>query len=167
MEQFFFYIFAIMSVGGALACVTRKNPLNSAIALIVTFLGLSGLYFLSRAPFVGILQILVYAGAIMVLVLFVIMFLNLPETELEEEKISKPGLFLSLFLLMPLFALCLGVLLEVRDTDGAVASGEEDFGTLEAVGARMFEKYVFQFEAVSILLLVAIVGAVMLAKKRI
>ena len=108
MEQFFFYLFSTLAVGGALGTVTRKNPLTCAISLVVTFVALSGLYLLSAAPFAAVVQIVVYAGAIMVLVIFVIMFLNLPEADLEEERVSKPGLILSLFLLAPLAALCVG-----------------------------------------------------------
>jgi NADH-quinone oxidoreductase subunit J len=165
MDKLFFYIFAAAAVGGALATVTRKNPLTCALSLVVTFVALSGLYFLLHAPFAGALQILVYAGAIMVLVLFVIMFLNLPEAQQEEERVSKPGLIVSLFLLVPLAALCIGVL-GSGGQEKSLPPVAVDFGSVAAVGDLMFTKFVFQFEAVSILLLVAIVGAVMLAKKR-
>jgi len=165
MEQFFFYLFSGLAIGGALGTVTRRNPLTCALCLVVTFIALSGLYLLNAAPFAAIVQIVVYAGAIMVLVVFVIMFLNLPEAELEDEKISKPGLILSLFLLAPLMALCVGAI--SGTVAGADAVVEEGFGSIEMVGGRMFEGYLFQFEAVSLLLLVAIVGAVMLAKKKV
>lgn len=169
MEEFFFYLFAATAICGAISTVVRKNPLASALSLVVTFIALSGLYFLSNAPFAGILQVLVYAGAIMVLVIFVIMFLNLPETQLEEERLSKPGLLVALFLLLPLTTLCLGVVAaQGSETSEGDASAElpEGFGSVEKVGELMFGRYLFQFEVVSILLLVAIVGAVVLAKKK-
>ena len=167
MEKFFFYLFATTAIGGALSTVTRKNPLTGAISLIVTFVALSGLYFLLRAPFAGIVQILVYAGAIMVLMVFVIMFLNLPDSQMEEERISKPGLILSLFLLVPLSALSLAVVsTAAKDRPAPAEIDVLTFGTVESVGTLLFEKYTFQFEAVSILLLVAIVGSIVLAKKR-
>ena len=164
MEKTFFYIFATTAVVAALLTVTRKNPLSSAVALVVCFIALSGLYFLNDAPFAGVLQVLVYAGAIMVLVIFVIMLLNLPEVQLEEEKISKPGLMLALFLLLPLTILSVG---RIQEEDlGDRPERLEDFGSISGVGELLFDKYLFQFEVVSILLLVAIVGSVILAKKR-
>lgn len=164
MEKFFFFVFAAIAVIGAISTVVRKNPLTSALSLVMTFVALSGLYFLLHAPFVGVLQILVYAGAIMVLVIFVIMFLNLHETHLEEERLSKPGLILSLFLLVPLGALCIGVV--TGNAPKSLPEISKNFGTIESVGSLMFSKYMFQFEAVSVLLLAAIVGSVVLAKKR-
>ena len=105
------------------------------------------------------------------------MFLNLPEAELEEERVSKPGLILSLFLLAPLVALCVGVMAtstgepaEITVAEGTeTAEGgaqEAAFGSIKGVGDLMFDKYMFQFELVSVLLLVAIVGSILLAKKR-
>ena len=165
MEDMFFYIFAALTLGGAVSCVLRKNPLMSAVSLIATFIGLAGLYLLNGAPFIAAMQIMVYAGAIMVLVVFVIMFLNLPEAEMEEERISRPGLFLSFFLLAPLSALCIGMMTSAGG--GKSAEVAEDFGAIETVGRQLFDEHLFEFEAVSILLLTAIVGSVMLAKKRI
>ncbi len=164
METLFFWIFATLTLGGAVSCVLRRNPLMSAISLIGTFIGLAGLYLLNGAPFIGAMQIMVYAGAIMVLVVFVIMFLNLPESELKEEKISRSGVFLVFFLLAPLTALCIGTM--TSGESGEVAEVSEDFGAIETVGQQLFNDHLFEFEAVSILLLTAIVGAVMLAKKR-
>lgn len=164
MEDLFFYFFAALTLGGALSCVLRRNPLMSAVSLIGTFIGLAGLYLLNSAPFISAIQIMVYAGAIMVLVVFVIMFLNLPDAEMEEERISRPGMFLSLFLLAPLSALCIGMM--TSSVRGEAAEVNADFGTIESVGEQLFNEHLFEFEAVSILLLTAIVGAVMLAKKR-
>ena len=165
MEQFFFWFLAVVAIGGALMTVGRKNPLACALSLVVSFAALAGLYFMNDAPFVGVLQILVYAGAVMVLVIFVIMLLNLPEMDLEDERISKQGLLVSVFLLLPLTILCIGVfagldLPPARDLPA-------DFGSVGAVGDLLFAEYLLQFEVISLVLLVAIVGAVMLAKKRI
>ena len=165
MEKFFFYLCASMAVLGALSTVTRKSPLASALSLVVTFVGVAGLYFLNDAPFAGALQVLVYAGAIMVLVIFVIMLLNLPEEErLAEERLSRPGMLLTAFLLAPLGILCVGVF--TGTTLPEMAEVDAEYGSVAAVGRKLFEDYVFQFEIVSILLMVAVVGAVILAKKR-
>ncbi len=164
MEKFFFYVCAAMAVIGALSTVTRKNPLACAISLVVSFVGVAGLYFLSNAPFIGALQILVYAGAIMVLVIFVIMLLNLPDADMSLERISKPGALLALFMLMPLGILCVGVFVSADLPARAAIDGE--FGSVKGVGRLLFDEYLFQFEVVSLLLMVAVVGAVVLAKKR-
>ena len=137
----------------------------SAVSLITTFIGLAGLYLLNGAPFIAAMQIMVYAGAIMVLVVFVIMFLNLPLNQMEDEKISKPGLFLAFFLLAPLSALCIGMMSSSSAAEGSQIG--DDFGAIETVGRRLFDEHLLEFEATSILLLAAIVGSVMLAKKRI
>ncbi len=165
MEQAFFYFFAVVAVVGALLTVARKQPLDSALSLVAPFIAVAGLYLLNGAAFNAALQILVYAGAIMILVVFVIMFLNLPERELEEEKVAPRKWILAFFSLIPLGVLCLG---QIQPTEfGAKAEVGKEFGGVRAVGELLFEDYMFQFELVSVLLLVAIVGSVMLAKKRI
>ena len=164
MEKVLFWILAAIATGGALGTVCRKNPLSCALSLIVTFIALSGLYFQLSAPFAGVVQILVYAGAIMVLVVFVIMLLNLPDAALEEEKVSKQGIPLALFLLGPLGVLTISKLLALDL--GPLPEKSASFGTIDGVGALLFDRYLFQFEVISVLLLVAIVGAVVLAKKK-
>ncbi|MCB9834288.1 MAG: NADH-quinone oxidoreductase subunit J [Planctomycetes bacterium] len=164
MEKTLFLILSAVAIIGALVTVTRKNPLGSAIGLIVTFVALSGLYFTSDAPFVGALQVLVYAGAIMVLVVFVIMLLNLPEGELEEEKIPPRSWALAFFSVVPLGFLCIAQILSTKFEDKEPVG--EGFGSVKAVGQLLFGDYLLQFEVVSLLLLVAIVGAIVMAKKR-
>ncbi len=165
MEQkTLFFILAAMAVISALMTITRKNPLSGALSLIMTFISLAGLYFMSSAPFVGVLQVLVYAGAIMVLVIFVVMLLNLPEGELEEERIPPRRWVLAFFSLVPLGFLCIA---QILSTDmKAVDSLGPNFGSVKSVGRLMFGDYLLQFEMVSILLLIAIVGAVVMAKKK-
>ena len=88
MELFFFYLFGGAAVGTGVAVVTAKNPINSAIFLILTFLSLAGIYVLLNAHFLAVIQVLVYAGAIMVLFLFVIMLLNLNKEDLGESRVN-------------------------------------------------------------------------------
>ncbi len=164
-EKTLFFILAAMAVIGALMTITRKNPLGGALSLIVTFVALAGMYFLNNAPFVGALQILVYAGAIMVLVIFVVMLLNLPEGELEEERIPPRRWVLAFFSMVPLGFLCIA---QILSTDfEAVGEVGENFGSVKSVGRLMFGNYLLQFEVVSVLLLLAVVGAVVMAKKKI
>ncbi len=164
MEKTLFLILSTVAVVGALVTITRKNPLGSAIALIVTFVALSGLYFTLDAAFVGALQVLVYAGAIMVLVVFVIMLLNLPEGELEEERIPPRRWALAFFSVVPLGFLCIAQILSA--TPPAKTPVAPSFGSVAGVGRLLFGDYLLQFEVVSLLLLVAIVGAIVMAKKK-
>ncbi len=163
MHQVFFWIFASVAVGAGLLAITRKAALHCALSLVVSFVALAGLYFQLKAPFPGILQVMLYAGAIMVLVIFVIMFLNAPEED-PSEKISKPGVIASVFLLIPFAALLIGVILHSNlPVPGAVAP---DFGTVASIGTRLFGTWTWVFEVLSLLLLAALVAAVLLAKKR-
>lgn len=160
-----FFIFAAIAVIGALMTITRKNPLGGALSLIVTFIALAAMYFLNHAPFVGALQVLVYAGAIMVLVIFVVMLLNLPEGELEEERIPPRRWILAFFSLVPLGFLCIAQILSAKMKP--IEAVGDNFGSVKSVGRLMFGDYLLQFEIVSVVLLIAIVGAVVMAKKKI
>lgn len=165
MPQIFFWVFAVVAVGAGLLAITRKNALNCALSLVVSFVALAGLYFQLKAPFPGALQIILYAGAIMVLVIFVIMFLNVPEEQRTTDQLSIPGILASLFLLVPLAAVLIGVVWSA-DLPKAPEVGAS-FGTVGGVGELLFQEWVFPFEVLSLLILVAMVGAVLLAKKRI
>ncbi len=164
MGQAVFWILASVAVGAAALAITRKQALHCALSLVVSFVALAGLYFQLKAPFPGVLQIMLYAGAIMVLVIFVIMFLNAPDDERDRDAISRPGLLLALFLLVPLAILLLGVIWGASLP--APAEVDAGFGGVEAVGTELFGSWIYPFEVLSLLLLAAMVGAVLLAKKR-
>ena len=160
METFLFWIFAVVGVGCGIMVVFHRNPMSSAIYLVVTMLCLAGLYALLAGPFVAIIQVLVYAGAVMVLMLFVIMMLNLREETLQREgrlwtwlMAGLIGLVLVLVVVPPFPRTPIGI-----PTPG--------FGTIEAVGNQLFTVYMLPFELTSVLLLIAIIGAVILAKRR-
>lgn len=160
METFLFWIFAIVGVSSGITVVLHRNPMSSAIYLVVTMLCLAGLYTLLAAPFVAVIQVLVYAGAVMVLMLFVIMMLNLREESLRREGSMLVwggagiiGLGLLYFLLPPF----------PRPPLEALPAA---FGTIEDVGTKLFTVYMLPFELTSVLLLIAIIGAVILAKRR-
>ncbi len=164
MDTVFFILFAATALGAAVTAVSKRNPLTSAFALVVMFLALSGLYFQRQAPFIATLQILLYAGAIMVLVIFVIMFLNLPEAEYREGKLSRPGVLAALFICLPLGVLLVSVVATAKLPPRAAPV--PDFGTTAGVGRILFERHLYPFEIISVLLLAAIVGTVLLARKR-
>jgi NADH-quinone oxidoreductase subunit J len=162
MEAFLFWVFAIVGVGCGVMVVWHRNPMSSAIYLVITMLCLAGFYVLLGGAFVAVIQVLIYAGAVMVLILFVIMMLNLREASLQREG-SLPvwaiagivGLYL---------VIKLGGLLGARTRAGLPATSEA-FGTIQQVGTALFGTYVLPFELTSVLLLIAIIGAVILAKR--
>ena len=163
MEAFLFWIFAIVGVGAGVMVVWHENPMSSAIYLVVTMLCLAGFYVLLSGPFVAVIQVLVYAGAVMVLILFIIMMLNVPQDPVQREG-SKPAWIaagvVGLLVVLRLTGLITG---EQPPSLPALAEG---FGTIQAVGMHLFGPYLLPFEVTSVLLLIAIIGAVILAKRR-
>ncbi|HSX79110.1 MAG TPA: NADH-quinone oxidoreductase subunit J, partial [Candidatus Saccharimonadia bacterium] len=140
--------------------VFHRNPMSSAIYLVVTMLCLAGFYALLAGPFVAVIQVLVYAGAVMVLILFVIMMLNLREETLEREGSMVTWIIAGL--------IGLGLVVAVARKFPRTPAGtpEPAFGTIEEVGNKLFTVYMLPFELTSVLLLIAIIGAVSLAKRR-
>lgn len=162
MEAALFYIFGALSVAMVIVMIVKTNPVASALCLVVAFFGLSGLYILLEAPFVAVLQILVYAGAIMVLFIFVIMFLNLTPEELKEDRVTRPRLLAGLVV----FLTTLGLAVKYLDWQSlSFQAAPEGFGEASGVGRLMFTGYLVPFEVVSILLLVAIVGVFVLGRR--
>ena len=157
-----FYIFATLAVLGALLMVSRKNPLSGAFSLVLTMVALAGLFAMLLAEFIFVLQILIYAGAIMVLIIFTIMLLNLKSEEIREAPVGK----LQVVILALLCAACAFGFIQVFSGlpagDVAVPAG---FGSIEGVGEMMLGDYLYPFEVISVLLLVAIAGVVLLAKR--
>ncbi len=167
-EQLFFYPMAALCLGSAAAVIIARSPLYSALSLVCSFFFLAGIFVLLAGHLIGILQILVYAGAIMVLFLFVIMLLALNEMELGRRRTALFKLFAALSTLLLLFSLGRVFGLFGAPTLAAAARPlPDDFGTAAAVGRLLFVDYLLPFEVVSLLLLVAIAGAVVVAKRRI
>jgi len=161
-----FFVFGFCAVVSALIMVTNKKPVSAAMCLIVTMISLAGLYVLLDAHLIAALQILVYAGAIMVLFLFVIMLLNVQE---KEGRLAGQAILLQLIAVVVVALLFLSMV-NVDISGGSVlAFGyvANQFGTTKAVGKMLFTEYLLPFEIASVLLLAAIVGAVILAKRRI
>jgi NADH-quinone oxidoreductase subunit J len=162
-QQVLFYLMGGLAVLSALAVVTMRHPIHSAFALIATLFFLAGIFVLLDAHFIAAIQVIVYAGAVMVLFTFVIMLLNLSPKELGPGRITGSKV-LGVILLG--FA---GYAIVHAFAGAALASAPEPaatFGTVEQVGRLLFKKYLFPFEMVSVLLLAAVLGAVVLAKKR-
>jgi NADH-quinone oxidoreductase subunit J len=165
---FFFYFLAVMAIVSAIAVITRRNPVHAALSLIVTLLSLAGFYLMLYAPFVAAVQIVLYAGGIVVLFLFVIMLINL-EQNIREYQFNKQWLVGTVAAAV-LGGLLLFVYRTGRDAFPSVFyqgfCGLEGDNTQE-IGKLLYGAYMFPFEIASLLLLVAIVGAVVMAKKRI
>jgi NADH-quinone oxidoreductase subunit J len=158
-EYTIFFTFAAIAVIFALIVVTHRNPVVGALALVVSFFALAVMYVLLEAPFLAALQVIVYAGAIMVLFLFVIMLLNLQHQ--PEEPTRPVQQFLgytssAAFLIGLVYYLGKYAVFRVMPAGPFVSDAH-------AIGVRLFEAYVFPFEMVSILLLAAIVGALLLS----
>jgi NADH-quinone oxidoreductase subunit J len=164
-----FFILAAVAVLSGILMITRVNPVNSALFLILNFISLAAIYLVLNAQFVAIIQILVYAGAIMVLVLFVIMLLNLQDEGPLRMELSKRHYASVLFALITLglIVYAIGWLGgDTLDSFRQIAPSAAQNGTVEHIGDVLFTSYVFPFEVTSILLLAAMIGAVVLAKKR-
>jgi NADH-quinone oxidoreductase subunit J len=165
-----FWGFAGLAMLSALCCITRRSPVASALWLVMTLFSLAALFVLLDAQFIAVLQVLVYAGAIMVLFLFVIMLLNLGRagpTDLKGPAGLGVGVLLAGLLLVQLLGLRqAGLSPAVALAPGAVARAAAEQGMVPAIARPLFGTYLIPFEITSILLLAAIVGAVVLAKRR-
>ena len=163
MEMLAFFVLAVLAVASALVVLTRRNEVVCALALAFNLASIAGFYFLLGAQFIGFLQIIVYAGAIMVLIVFVVMLLNLGEERYPERGRAQKWLAPILSLI---FAVVLGTVLWKTEPLG-LGEPPPDFGTVAVLGRELFTRYFYPFEVISLLLVAAMIGAVLLAKRRI
>ena len=162
MEFLLFVIFALGAIIPGFLVITQRNPIHSAIALIFSLLGVAGLFALLTASFIAIIQVLIYAGAIMVLMLFVIMMLNLKEEDLFQERKDLIWLLGILLSVLVFYELVKTLPEAYPNRPGLVMTG---FGSLTEIGKLLFAEYLLPFELISILLLIAIIGTVILSKR--
>lgn len=176
MDAILFWLFAVVAIVASVLVVGQRNPMYSVLLLIVSFVALSGLYVLLNAPFMAAVQIIIYAGAIMVLFLFVVMLLNVRHEDDPVRGVSplagmipggpgprKFGAVLAVVLAVQL----IWALRRIADAPFAPDSPEVAARTssVYTIGLRLFREHAFAFEATSVLILVAMVGAVILARK--
>lgn len=167
MELLIFYFIAAFCIALALLVVTNKSPIGSAVSLIGMMLGLAGIFALQRAHFIAVLQIIVYAGAIMVLFMFVIMLLNL-KSDSKEWKMRNKNTLLSVLTGFLVFGILCKIVKATTQTGLILPKTlKEDFGTVATIGTALFTDFLLPFEVASILLLVAMVGALVLAKSKV
>lgn len=161
MERAFFILFAAVAIIGALNLLLRRHLLHSALSLLVTMGALTGLYVMLGAYFIAVIQVIIYAGAVLVLFLFAIMLLNVRAEEARLDR--RPYLK---WLAIPFAAGLIGQIFYVlRLFRANPAPVGAETGLTEAVGRKLFTTYLLPFEATSILILVAIIGAMVLAKR--
>lgn len=164
MEQIFFYIFAVIAVASAIAVVTVRNPVHCAVYLIVCLLQVAAIFILLRSPFLAAVQVFIYVGAVMVLFLFAVMVLDIGKESFGEHMHSQT---------IPAVAVVIGLL---AVAGWLISTGRitAPLGTYtdevlekstEVVGKALYTKYIFPFEVVSLLLLVALIGAIILVMK--
>jgi len=163
VERALFYIFGGLSVLASLWMVTRRNPMTSALSLVVAFIGLAGLFALLSAHLLFVVQLWVYAGAIMVLVLFVIMLLNLREEEARVKAMGYGRLALGAVVVTLVALKAFVVLASAR---GVAPQVSPEFGSVAAVSELLFTRYILQFEIIGVLLLAVTVAVVVMAKRR-
>ena len=171
-ESLLFYVLSGLAVGASALVIGQRNPMYSVLLLIVSFAALAGLYITLDAPFVAMAQMIIYAGAIMVLFLFVVMLLNAPQEDGAEwdrtHPLRRPGFARIGVVLALLFVVELGWALAKVAALASPVAGRADgavVGSVREMGRVLFSQYSFAFEATSILILVAMVGAVVLARR--
>jgi NADH-quinone oxidoreductase subunit J len=171
-ETFVFYAFSAVAIGASTLVIGQRNPMYSVLLLIAAFAALSALYIQLDAPFVAVAQIIIYAGAIMVLFLFVVMLLNAPREDaaewdrthpLHHPNIGRFGALLAGLLIVQLA----WALAKVNELDAPIGSRADNVsvGSVVEMGRVLFTRHTFAFEATSVLILVAMVGAVVLARR--
>jgi NADH-quinone oxidoreductase subunit J len=161
MIQLVFFFFAAVAVGAAINVLVQKHVLYGALSLILMLTAMSVLFILLRADFIAVIQVIVYAGAIMVLFTFVIMLLNLPVDEDGDDRLrwlKFIGIPLGLFFLLL-------VVTTLWNVGPQITAQSQFIGSPQAIGRSLFTDYVLPFEVTSLLILIALLGAVVFAKK--
>jgi len=154
-------VLAISTLTSATAMIYFRQPINSALSLIVTLLSIAGLFALLGGSFLFLVQIIIYAGAVVALILFIIMFLNIKEENLPDEPFKTQWILAMTLLISPFTIYLISVVNKVAFKPLHL----QDFGSIKDVGMELYTEWVLPFEMISILLLIALIGVVILAKK--
>jgi len=164
MADLIFIALAFFAITGAIAMIVYQSPMYSALGVLVTMLSVAGMFALLNATFLFLVQIIVYAGAIMTLILFILMFLNIKDEDLPKEPNKYKLIALGVAIMIPLNILVLKAISNLPAKDLSISNS--DFGEIKPVGLELYNNWIISFELISILLLIALVGSVVLAKKR-
>ena len=163
VHQILFIIFGVICVAGAINLLAQRHPINSALSLVVVMSSLALIYLLLGAEFVAAIQVIVYAGAIMVLFVFVIMLLNAGAE--ERTRGSRIALLMGVPGVIALACVVGWIMVNQSQALGSVAISEKNFGNTQAIAQLLFKEFLLPFEITSVLILIAIMGAVVLGKK--
>jgi len=164
MGDILFWILAIFALLGAGGMISFKNTVHSALSFIVTVLALAGLYALLSASFLFMVQIIIYAGAVIALLLFIIMFLNIKEENTPKEPNRFQYMAIAGIVILPIDYMVLSLFFKLPSFNDFEAVSES-FGKIKSLGEELFRGWLLPFEAISILLLVALIGSIVLARK--
>jgi len=165
-----FYVFALISLITALGVLVFKNPIHSALSLVGTFFCLAAIYVMLNAEFVAVIQVLVYAGAIMVLFLFVLMLLSTKDNDQYALKLNVPrglAVVITGVLMIQILTVFMDPTLRFGEPGAYSVERIQEIGSITLIGQLLFTEFVLPFEIISILLLVAVIGAVIIAKRRV
>jgi NADH-quinone oxidoreductase subunit J len=164
MADLIFIALAFLAISGAIAMIVYANPMYSALGVLITMLSVAGMFALLNATFLFLVQIIVYAGAIMTLILFILMFLNIKEEDLPKEPNKYKLIVIGAIIMIPLNILILKAVSKLPSKELTISN--TDFGEIKPIGLELYNNWIISFELISILLLIALIGSVVLAKKR-
>lgn len=165
MSDLIFVALSAFAIIGAVMMLVYKNPMYSALGLLVSILAVAGLFALLNATFLFMVQIIVYAGAIMTLIIFLLMFLNIKEDHLPKEPKKYMLIGLGAIIMIPFNVVILKAVSNLPDADMTIM-GDTTFGDIKPIGMLLYNDWIVAFELISILLLVALVGSIVLAKRK-
>jgi len=164
MSDIVFIGLSFFAITGGIAMLFYKNPMYSALGLLVSILSVAGLFALLNATFLFMVQIIVYAGAIMTLILFLLMFLNIKEENLPKEPRKFILIVIGAIVMIPFNIVILKAVSKLPDANMQIV--QSDFGDIKPIGNLLYNEWLLPFEMISILLLVALIGSIVLAKRK-
>lgn len=159
MVDFLFAILSILTIGGAIALITITNPFKATLGMLVCVTSIAGLFALLSSTFLFMVQLIVYSGAILTLTLFVIMFLNLDDTDLPQETNRNKYIAITTILLLPFNYMIMQAIFTIPNKTFEIL---EHSGTIKNIGIVLYSKWIMPFELISILLLISLIGSVIL-----
>lgn len=164
MSDIIFIGLSFFAIIGAVGMLVYKNPMYSALGLLVSIMAVAGMFALLNATFLFMVQIIVYAGAIMTLILFLLMFLNIKEENLPKEPKKYLLIGLGAVIMIPFNVVILKAVSNLPNADMSIVQG--DFGDIKPIGSLLYDDWILAFEMISILLLIALIGSIVLAKRK-
>ena len=164
MSDLIFIALSIFAIVGGVMMLVYRNPMYSALGLLISILAVAGLFALLNATFLFMVQIIVYAGAIMTLILFLLMFLNIKEDDLPKEPKKYMLIGIGAVIMIPFNVVILKAVSNLPNANMEIVEGT--FGDIKPIGAQLYTEWILSFELISILLLIALVGSIVLAKRK-